>query len=155
MLFGPIYALINLFICILRDPNHSRVDAALSLLDVGAGFFARLKIASNSTISIQFAKQLALLAHAVVERNAKGLAGADYFPERLGRCDQSPVLRDDELVHNVNGNHMQPPVFTPNGLSDYLDLELDDWSTFLPMEGGDDESLFGLAEPNSSLYTNY
>ena len=113
MLFGPMYALINLFICILRDLNHSRVDNALSLMEVGAGYFARLKIASNSKISIQFAKELALLAHAIVHRNAKGLVGADHaasdpFSERLSSSDQSPVVQDNALVNTVSGNHIQP-----------------------------------------------
>jgi hypothetical protein len=108
MMFGPIYALINLFICILRDVRHSRVDAALSLMDVGTGFFARLKLASNSTICIQFAKEMASLAHAVVDRATNSHVDVNYLRERLSRPDQSPALQGSVLAQSVEESQLRP-----------------------------------------------
>ena len=61
------FALINLFIHILRDLQSSRLSPDLALMDLGAGFFARLQFATDSEISIPFAKDMAALAHSAVE----------------------------------------------------------------------------------------
>jgi len=56
------YAIINLFIFILQNPDHSRVRSDLALMDIGAGHFARLEFATDSEISIPFVKEMAALA---------------------------------------------------------------------------------------------
>jgi hypothetical protein len=70
VIYGPIVALINLFIYILQNPNHPRVQSDLTLMDVGAGYFARLKFATDSEFSIDFAKEIAVLAYGVSNDNS-------------------------------------------------------------------------------------
>lgn len=66
--FGPIYALLNLFIYILQNPDHPNVNSDVALMDIGAGHFARLEFATDSQISVPFAKEVAALARDVVSR---------------------------------------------------------------------------------------
>ncbi|KAK5095932.1 hypothetical protein LTS08_007813 [Lithohypha guttulata] len=66
--FTPIYVLTNLFICILQNPSHNRVPLALSLMDLGAAFFTRLHVASNSEVPMKFAKELTALARDTVQK---------------------------------------------------------------------------------------
>src|SRR5690348_2448211 len=61
------YALINLFIYILQNPRHPRVQSDLALMDVGAGHFARLQVATDSEISVDFVKEMAALAREASE----------------------------------------------------------------------------------------
>jgi len=61
------YALVNLFIYILQNPRHPRVQSDLALLDVGAGHFARLQIAMDSEVSVDFVKEMATLARGASE----------------------------------------------------------------------------------------
>lgn len=66
--FTPIYVLTNLFICILQSPLHNRVALALSLMDLGAAFFTRLHVVSDSEVPMEFAKELTALARDTVKR---------------------------------------------------------------------------------------
>src|ERR1700761_779424 len=66
--FGPMYALINLFIYILQSPQRPGIQSDLALMEVGAGYFARVKFATGSEISISFAREMATLAREAAER---------------------------------------------------------------------------------------
>lgn len=65
------YGVIALFVHILHFPMHQNIESHLTLLDIGAGFFARLKFTTDSDISIDFAKDLATVAHQVVVKAQK------------------------------------------------------------------------------------
>jgi hypothetical protein len=62
LFFGPIYSLINLFIYILHNPKSPQIQSDLALMDVGSGFFARLRFSTDGKISIVLANEMALLA---------------------------------------------------------------------------------------------
>jgi len=63
----PIYALINLFIHILQSPQLPSVQSDLLVMDVGAGHFARMELATDFQISTPFVKDMAQMARNVVE----------------------------------------------------------------------------------------
>ena len=48
--FIPFDVLTNLLVCVLRNPRHDRITLALSLMDLGAAFFIRLDIATDSVV---------------------------------------------------------------------------------------------------------
>lgn len=62
------YALINLFIYILQSPQRPGIQSDLALMEVGAGYFARVKFATSSEISISFAREMAAVAREATER---------------------------------------------------------------------------------------
>ena len=105
--FGPMYALINLFIYILQSPQRPGIQSDLALMEVGAGYFARVKFATGSEISISFAREMATLAREAAERACglhTGSTGVAYdqdlsrLPQRLsGNVDvagQHLVIED-------------------------------------------------------------
>jgi hypothetical protein len=81
ILHGPIFALTNLFINILQNPTHPRIQSDLALMDVGAGYLARLKFATDSEVSVDFAKDIAALAHGVANDKSHGSPMADNVPD--------------------------------------------------------------------------
>jgi hypothetical protein len=105
MFFGPIYALINLFIYILQNPHNPRIQSDLAAMDIGAGFFARLQVATDSELSVQFAKEMAVLAHKVLERGGsrdcenQNCSDPTGFPRHLREMATSDVSRSDLEDH--------------------------------------------------------
>ncbi|KAK5199661.1 hypothetical protein LTR92_000202 [Exophiala xenobiotica] len=135
--FGPIYALINLFIHTLQNPTHSRVQSDLALMEASAGHFARLQFTTDFEISFPFTRALVELA-----RDAVQLAGkvppaymhkeplqAQHYQSTAG-CE-SALAKDilDGLPIEVEGSEV-PRLISP---VDNLDFEMENWSTLLPM----------------------
>ncbi|KAF4944058.1 hypothetical protein FGADI_12940 [Fusarium gaditjirri] len=58
----------NLFLCILHFPALSTIQMDLSLLDVIAGYFGRLELATAAAKSFPFVCDMAQCAHATVAR---------------------------------------------------------------------------------------
>ncbi|KAI1616602.1 fungal-specific transcription factor domain-containing protein [Exophiala viscosa] len=134
--FGPIHALINLFLYILQDPQRPGVQSDLALMDMGAGYFARVQFLTDSEVSISFVREMASLAHEVTEKASRRQAsntGIAYnqdlsnFPSIIpdSATDQDLVV-EDQLSNDQTAGDM--------GTS--WDLEWESWSTFLPT--GDD-----------------
>lgn len=73
------YANTNLFIAILTEPNSESAKSDLPLLDVGAGFFARLDIDTQSVVSMSYARDLAKIARKAV-RDADSLGNQENGP---------------------------------------------------------------------------
>lgn len=65
--FGPIYAVINLFIHILQNPNSPTIQSDLLLLDIGATHFTHLQLATDSEMAIPFAKDITAFARSAVQ----------------------------------------------------------------------------------------
>ncbi|EXJ79926.1 hypothetical protein A1O3_08211 [Capronia epimyces CBS 606.96] len=140
--FGPMYALINLFIYILQTPQQSRIQSDLALMDVAAGHFARMQIATDSEVTFTFAKEVAALAHEAVARGSSSRRysgneslGMDSDPSRL-RPDMSDCMTD--RTGNVLEDDLQCDDPTASYVNPFFDLELENWSTFLPA-GFDDK----------------
>jgi hypothetical protein len=107
--FAPIYALISLFVHSLDRRQKS--PATLAMMDIGTGYFARLRLATDSFISMPFAGAITSLAYQSVERAVQEVnismsalpalegLGDDFWP-------QSGIVDDSNLFH------------------------LEDWSTF-------------------------
>jgi hypothetical protein len=58
----PMFALINLFICVLKNMRSDIVHSDLSLLDMAVGHFARLEIVTSYELSFPFGREVASLA---------------------------------------------------------------------------------------------
>lgn len=109
--YGPIFALINLFIYILQNPKHPRIQSDLTLMDVGAGYFARLKFATDSEFSIDFPKEIAVLSHGVSKDNSHAsLVGEDIHTDtepsraRQGAIEGTMVQTSEEESASFNFN---------------------------------------------------
>ncbi|KAH7068618.1 fungal-specific transcription factor domain-containing protein [Paraphoma chrysanthemicola] len=66
---GPMYALINLFIHVLRAPDLPTAQSDVTLLEIGAAHFLRLDYATASEIPCSFAKDLVSLARSTVAKS--------------------------------------------------------------------------------------
>ena len=62
------FSLINLFICVLKDPTSPTVSSDLALIDMVAGHFAHLDLATSSDMSFPFPREIAALARLTVTR---------------------------------------------------------------------------------------
>lgn len=58
----------NLFIYILQDPSSRTAQSDVALMDVGAGYFARLEFATCFQYSITLVKDIAVLARNAVSQ---------------------------------------------------------------------------------------
>ena len=58
-------ALINLFICVLKNTRSPSVLSDLSLLDMAAGHFARMELVTSQEVSFPFGREVASLARQV------------------------------------------------------------------------------------------
>ncbi|KIV79464.1 hypothetical protein PV11_07026 [Exophiala sideris] len=160
--FGPIHALINLFLYILQYPQRPGVQSDLALMDMGAGYFARVQYSTDSEVSISFAREMASLAHeatANVSRRQEDNGGLAYNQDlpklppisSASMTDRAPLV-EDQLPNDQTA--VSPPLFHLSmsfcclenagtdctGLKGEMgtswDLEWESWSTFLPT--GDD-----------------
>lgn len=66
--YYPIYAVINLFIYILKYPGLSTTAADLGLLDVCAGHFGYIEFLTSSKVSVSLPREAANVASRVVKR---------------------------------------------------------------------------------------
>lgn len=64
----PLSAVFNLFVLILQDSDPDSAQSNLVLIDVGAGYFARLEFSSESSICIPLIKEMSRLARAFVNQ---------------------------------------------------------------------------------------
>lgn len=148
---GPMYALINLFIHILQNPELPTINSDLALMDIGAAHFARLEFATDSVVPIVFAKDVAALARTAV-KNSKTFAPphssqstmyseSGILPEKnslgpgtAGYDGIGTPMNDVSLaVISMKGHPDRLP--PQNYSSNVFDFELDHWTTFLPLEG--------------------
>ncbi|EXJ53348.1 uncharacterized protein A1O5_13419 [Cladophialophora psammophila CBS 110553] len=141
--FGPIYALINLFIYILQTPQQPRIQSDLALMDVGAGHFARMQFATDSEISFSFAKEMAALAHEAVEKASRRYAGNDSVSTEADLSRFPQDMSDTMTDRNVLGEDLQSDDPTAGYANSFFDLELENWSTFLP--GGFDDNMMDFS----------
>ncbi len=117
------YALINLFIHILQNPDLPTVQSDLALMDIGAGHFARLEFATDSEVPITFAKEIAALARAAVKYNKTFPL---LSPSQPTTYNELPGTNHDRrAMETGDGGH--------DGMANMFDMELDHWSTFLPL----------------------
>jgi hypothetical protein len=165
--FGPMYALITLFIYILQAPREPHIQSDLALMDVGVGHFARIQFATASEISFSFAKEMSNLAHEAVEKASRRYADNDSvsveadlsrFPQEISdtMTDQN-VLGDGQQSEDPTAVSSPLPALLGRGglqslsveeaanlgfsqgyMNPFLDLELENWSTFLPAGFDDD-----------------
>lgn len=85
--YYPVYALINLFIYVLRYPTLPTAAADLGLLDVCAGHFGFIEFLSASAVSISLPREAANVASKVV-RAARAKAPETSSVERPDDYDQ-------------------------------------------------------------------
>ncbi len=78
-------------------------------MEVGAGYFARVRFATDSEISIRFVKDMAALAHEAVENAQR------YYSGSSGGDNKDPVtsswpsnLTDRAVGRNPSGDILEP-----------------------------------------------
>lgn len=103
------YALINLFIHILQNPDLPTVQSDLALMDIGAAHFARLEFATDSEIPIAFAKEIAALARTAVKYNKalslQGVSNLTAYGEMAGTAqDGSEMVEMGDNGHREMSN---------------------------------------------------
>lgn len=84
--------MLNLFIHVLQRPLDSSVHKDLTLLDIATSHFARLEYASDSQISFEFVKEVAVLARDTVTR-AKERANVGPWRDSASLTSQPPEPR--------------------------------------------------------------
>lgn len=94
-------ACINLFTHVLQHPGRESTQSDLSLLDIGAGHFARLEFATESVISHSFSREVAQLARLMVTKAA-------------------PTIQRDRTTASMVTNDLHQPV-QPAPVSDVND----------------------------------
>jgi hypothetical protein len=109
--FGPIHALVNLFIYILQHPDLPRVQKDLTLLDLGAGHFAHLEFITDSEISVPFVKEMASLASKAVTRARLGSRNVDS--ENARRQSETTLAVHASEQDDANSD----PIWAEGGLS--------------------------------------
>ncbi|KAK5102748.1 hypothetical protein LTS08_003548 [Lithohypha guttulata] len=130
--FTPIYVLVNLFICILQNPTHNQIPLALSLMDLGVGFFTRLHIATNSTVSMQFAKELASLAQGVAEKARNIATSGEDHDHELPEVAEHVVQNEDGQGEHDPELSFRDDMHRDNDIS--RDVDIEQWSTLVPAD---------------------
>ncbi|KAL6245979.1 hypothetical protein RBB50_007132 [Rhinocladiella similis] len=140
--YTPLYAVINLFVSILQN-LASTSPSDLTLMDVGAGHFARLSFATESDFSVPLVKNLSLLANNALEafRTQSSQSSAIAQLDTEGTPLSVPFVTTQEVVSDTfNEEHLH---------QDWLDTSLNEdfemWSIFYP--GGPESNL-----PDQQLY---
>lgn len=67
-IYLPIYALVSLFIHLLKAPSSDSAPSDIVMTEIAAGFFARLEFATDAVVCIPFLKEVPRYARHVVER---------------------------------------------------------------------------------------
>jgi hypothetical protein len=111
--FGPIYSLISLFVCCLGGQTDS-LDMAM--MDVAAGYFGRIHIATDSLVSMPFVRVLRSLAS---DHAARAAVDQSLQLDRQLSTGSQPITGPDEDFWGFGS------------LDNAFDLE--DWSTFSRM----------------------
>lgn len=112
--YYPMYAHINLFVYILKNPQLSTTAADLALLDICAGHFGHIELVTESEISFHFPRESAALCSRAIKA-VKGLerenrtvpatpqptnapTREDARLDSTFLCGEQSILGDDELV---------------------------------------------------------
>jgi hypothetical protein len=108
--FVPIYALISLFV--YRLDRRRKDPSDLAFMDIGTGYFARIRLATDSLVSTPFARSITSLAYQF--EGDTGLA-VDDDGARIGT---TPITELDET-------YWQPDLMDVTRM-----FHIEDWSTF-------------------------
>lgn len=169
------YSLINLFIHILQHPDISTVQSDLALMDIGAAHFARLEFVTDSEVPIPFAKDIASLARTAVKyhktlssRPVSALVpygqtfGTIQDASGMGVTGENGIGGTPNPAREVSSPPQTSPfqapeekcvltqfcltfTFSQGQLTNFTDLELDHWCTFLPLNDFDGLSPLGVS----------
>lgn len=154
---GPILSVINLFIMILQSPEEHTDASDLALLDFCAGYFAWIRIVTESKISIPLVKELAKLAQNFHENYVKSGKSTSLLLTTTSlsdkakdtestQCSRSDLLQggaacpteESPSIPNFGDQQIEDTLLQISEESSFgVDLEY--WSTFLP-EMFDNES---------------
>ncbi|KAJ5746512.1 hypothetical protein N7520_011694 [Penicillium odoratum] len=113
----PMFALINLFICVLKSPTAPSSNSSLALLDMAAGHFGHMEFITTSELSFPFAREAASLARKVVKAAAQSMS--ENTDESSGTINRDVIPLGLDLE----------PFGNPNDL-DMIDLDIESWGVF-------------------------
>lgn len=144
--FTPFYVLTNLFVCVLRNPRHDRITLILSLMDLGAAFFIRLHIATDSVVCMEFARYLTELARSTVQASKSTIRGSRIASNDADGWDQSSIevagsLGDQQSVALNDSNEVRIRTLFRLWLMciqctslDQEELDMEQWGIFIPAD---------------------
>ena len=119
--------MISLFVCYL---DRCQTPSDLAIMDVGTGYFGRLQLATESVVTIPFARALTTLAYGLDLESLSTFRQPTAQPTDTGVC----ALTE----HETHGNICE---FTDlNGAL----MDFEDWSTLLPVTSEEDDNWLGL-----------
>lgn len=147
--YYPILGLINLFVHVLKHPTSPTALSDISLLEVGAGHFARLEFASSGELSFSFGREISSLARLAVKRaqqkllssNSKELApfnDADrvipyqhILPNSHAELD-SGILDVTEFSQNTSSQKADSFSYAQLDSFELGEFDMENWSALLP-----------------------
>lgn len=95
------FALINLFICVLKFPTAPTSNSDLALLDMVAGHFGHMEFITTSELSFPFAREAASLARKVVKTAAEPVSENLTESSLTTDLDTMPLGFNSEPFGNV------------------------------------------------------
>lgn len=94
--YFPLVGLINLFVCIIKDPLSTQAPSDLSLLDLVVGHFGYLQWISSSELNLAFPREVASYARDLVSK-AKHEANTPKASHNVIPSGQSSVNQSLEV----------------------------------------------------------
>ncbi|VUC32619.1 unnamed protein product [Clonostachys rosea] len=115
--YFPLVGLINMFVCVLKDPLSPSTASNLSLMDIVVGHFGYVEFLSSSKLDLSFPREVASYARNLVKK-VKEEKDSGNSISQLANVRSSPPAQD--------------PIATADMSSFDPVLGLEDWCTFLP-----------------------
>ncbi|KAJ3547726.1 hypothetical protein NM208_g1363 [Fusarium decemcellulare] len=112
--YFPLVGLINMFVCILKDPLASTAASDLALMDIVVGHFGYLEFISSSEFETSFPREVTTYARNLVKR-AKSSTGEQQSSRHLDATTQVQGALPSTDLNTLD-----------------MALGLEDWCTFMP-----------------------
>ncbi|KAH7013830.1 fungal-specific transcription factor domain-containing protein [Ilyonectria destructans] len=116
--YFPLVGLINMFICVLKNPLSPSTASDLSLMDIVVGHFGYMEFISSSELEFPFPREIASYARNLVKQARSGATAEPRDPPQ-------------SKASNTQSQSIPMPV-APEMPSFDMVLGMEDWCTFLP-----------------------
>jgi hypothetical protein len=134
--YFPLVGLINMFVCVLKNPLSPSTTSNLALMDIVVGHFGYVEFLSSSKLDLSFPREVASYARNLVkkvkEENDYTTSTSQPLNVQSSLSAQDPIATADVRIflpsYKVPSSHKfisQMSAFDPV-------LGLEDWCTFLP-----------------------
>lgn len=87
--YYPLVGLVNLLVCVLKDPNSPSVAADVSLMDTVVGYFGYIEFVSSSTLVFPFPRDITFRMRRFIEE-ANKMQSQEGIPTQSGEMTTVP-----------------------------------------------------------------